>query len=102
MTGKVRISFLFASAAAMATMATAQTAQEPGLTAGVKVVNISKNTPKFASVFPQVAVSRANPKLVAVAWRQYNLPVDTNALEKDRIAECHVSISRDGGETFTD
>src|SRR5262249_46647709 len=80
----------------------AQTPPEPGLTPGVVLTNISKNTPKFASVFPQVAVSRSNPNLVAVAWRQYNLPIDTNALKEDRIAECHVSISKDGGSNFTD
>ena len=83
-------------------LAQAQTPPEPGLLPGISVINISKNTPKFASVFPQVAVSRANPNLVAVAWRQYNLPVDTNALEKDRVAECHVAISNDGGKTFKD
>jgi hypothetical protein len=80
----------------------AQTPPEPGATAGVVLTNISKNTKKFASVFPQVAVSRSNPNLIAVAWRQYNLPIDTNALKEDRIAECHVSISRDGGQTFKD
>jgi len=80
----------------------AQTPPEPGATPGVVLTNISKNTPKFASVFPQVAVSRSNPNLVAVAWRQYNLPIDTNALKEDRIAECHVSISKDGGQNFTD
>jgi hypothetical protein len=83
-------------------MSSAQTTPEPGLTPGVSITNISKNTPQFASVFPQVAVSRGNSNLVAVAWRRYNLPVDTNALERDRIAECHVAISKDGGETFTD
>jgi hypothetical protein len=103
MTGKVRICILLASATLVATaVAPAQSAEEPGLLNGIKVVNISRNTPKFASVFPQVAVSRSDPNFVAVAWRQYNLPIDTNALEKDRIAECHVSISRDGGSTFTD
>src|SRR5262245_42358637 len=80
----------------------AQTPPEPGATPGVVLTNISKNTPKFASVFPQVAVSRSNPDLVAVAWRQYNLPIDTNALKEDRIAECHVAISKNGGQTFTD
>ncbi len=82
--------------------AIAQTPPEPGLVAGVSVINISKNTPQFGSVFPQVAVSRSDNNVVAVAWRRYNLPVDTNALEKDRIAECHVAISKDGGGTFTD
>jgi hypothetical protein len=81
---------------------TGQTPPEPGLTPGVILTNISKNTAKFASVFPQVSVSRSNPNLLAVAWRQYNLPIDTNALREDRIAECHVSISRDNGQTFTE
>src|SRR5436309_13614475 len=80
----------------------AQTPPEPGATPGVVLTNISKNTKKFASVFPQVAVSRGDPNLVAVAWRQYNLPVDTNALKEGRIAECHVSISKDGGQSYTD
>jgi hypothetical protein len=83
-------------------MVTGQTPPEPGLTPGVTLTNISKNTAKFASVFPQVSVSRSNPNLLAVAWRQYNLPIDTNALREDRIAECHVSISKDNGQTFTD
>src|SRR5215831_12505820 len=82
--------------------AVAQTPPEPGAAPGVVLTNISKNTSKFASVFPQVAVSRTNPNLIAVAWRQYNLPIDTNALKENRIAECHVSISRDGGLTFKD
>ena len=80
----------------------AQTPPEPGATPGVVLTNISKNTKNFASVFPQVAVSRTNPNLIAVAWRQYNLPIDTNALKEDRIAECHVSLSKDGGQTFKD
>ena len=79
----------------------AQTPPEPGATPGVVLTNISNNGAKFASVFPQVAVSRTNPNLVAVAWRRYGLPIDTNALREDRVAECHVSISKDGGKTFT-
>ncbi len=87
---------------AMLFAAQAQTPPEPGATPGVEIINISKNTPKFASVFPQVAVSRTNPNLVAVAWRRYGLPIDTNALREDRVAECHISISKDGGKTFTE
>jgi photosystem II stability/assembly factor-like uncharacterized protein len=79
---------------------TVQTPPEPGATPGVLLTNISKNSAVFASVFPQVAVSRANPNLVAVAWRRYNLPIDTNAPKPDRIAECYISISTDGGQTF--
>ena len=80
----------------------AQTPPEPGATPGVLLTNISRNTAKFASVFPQVAVSRRSANLVAVAWRRYGLPIDTNAMREDRIAECHVAISRDGGATFAD
>lgn len=89
-----------AAALAAAFAAGAQTPPEPGLLPGVTLVNISRNSPQYASVFPQVAVSRSNSTLVAVAWRRYNLPVDTNALERDRVAECYISISNDGGETF--
>ena len=101
--GGLRIGLLSVSIALAGIIAAwSQTPAEPGLTPGVILTNISHNTAKFASVFPQVAVSRANSSLVAVAWRQYNLPIDTNALREDRIAECHVSISKDGGEHFSD
>src|SRR5438093_1839317 len=102
-TRKVRIASFTALAALVGMIvASAQTPPEPGATPGVALTNISKNTSKFASVFPQVAVNRANPNLIAVAWRQYNLPIDTNALRENRTAECHVSISKDGGQNFTD
>jgi hypothetical protein len=80
----------------------AQTPPEPGVLPGVTIVNISRNAPNQASVFPQVAVSRSNPNLVAVAWRRYGLPIDTNALKENRLAECHVAISHDGGKNFSD
>ena len=95
---KFRTSLVIAGTLAVS----AQTPPEPGLPTGIKLINISHNTARFASVFPQVSVSRSIPNVVAVAWRRYNLPIDTNALEKDRLAECHVAISRDGGETFAD
>ncbi len=102
-TCKARIASLTAVAALVGMIVvSAQTPPEPGVTPGVVLTNISKNTSRFASVFPQVAVSRANPNLIAVAWRQYNLPIDTNALKENRIAECHVSISKDGGQNFAD
>jgi hypothetical protein len=100
---KLRIALLTLIAVFSAiTVASSQTPPEPGLAPGVVLTNISHNTATFASVFPQIAVSRAKPNLVAVAWRQYNLPIDTNAVREDRIAECHVSISKDGGDHFTD
>ena len=79
-----------------------QSPPEPGATAGVLLTNISKNTSQSASVFPQVAVSRSNPNLVAVAWRRYGLPIDIHALKGARVAECYVSLSTDGGQTFTE
>jgi hypothetical protein len=88
--------------AGMGLRVAAQTPPEPGATAGVLITNISRNEVKFASVFPQVAVSRTDPAFVAVAWRRYGLPVDTNAAKRARIAECYLSISRDGGETFVE
>jgi hypothetical protein len=93
-----------AAAGVLAVMARiqAQTPPEPGATPGVVLTNISKNAVKFASVFPQVAVSPADDRVVAVAWRQYGLPIDTNAPKGQRPAECHVAVSRDAGATFRD
>jgi hypothetical protein len=47
-------------------------------------------------------VSRTDPNLVAVAWRKYGLPINTNADVGERTADCHVSVSTDGGRTFHD
>jgi BNR/Asp-box repeat len=80
----------------------AQTPPEPGITAGIRVMDISRNTPRFGSVFPQVAVDPADGRMVALAWRRYGLPVDTNAPAPQRVAECHLALSRDGGRHFVD
>lgn len=95
------LALLFSLTSVLSTSALTQTPPEPGATPGVVLTNISKNTPAFASVFPKVAVSRRDPNLIAVAWRRYGLPVDTNALKEARHAECYVAISRDAGKTFT-
>jgi hypothetical protein len=68
----------------------------------ISLVNISQLTVNSASAFHRVAVSRRDPNLVAVAWRDYGLPINTNADVGGRIAECHVSVSTDGGDTFRD
>ena len=49
-------------------------------------------------------MSRRDPNLVAVAWREYGLPINTNAGAGpgERTADCHVSVSTDGGNTFHD
>lgn len=66
------------------------------------LVNISEVTESFATGVPQVAVNRANPNVVAVAWRKYGLPVNTNADVDARTADCHVAVSTNGGKTFND
>ena len=70
----------------------------------ISLVNISHTTEFFATAVPQVAVSRVDPDLVAVAWRKYGLPINTNAGAGpgERTADCHVAISTDGGTTFND
>ena len=75
---------------------------EPGASAGVTLVDISKNGPGFSSAFPNVAVSPKDDQTIAIAWRVYSLPINTNAPKGSRTAECHVSISTDGGRTFRD
>src|SRR5439155_10521863 len=67
-------------------------------------VNISHTAALFATGVPQVAVSRVDPDLVAVAWRKYGLPINTNAgaAPGERTADCHVAVSADGGQTFRD
>ncbi|GIH15993.1 hypothetical protein Raf01_41650 [Rugosimonospora africana] len=83
------------------THTTVATASDHGSAQNV-LVNISGNSAKFGSVFPQVAVSPVDDDTVAVAWRQYTLPVDTNAPKDARTAACHVSVSTDAGRTFKD
>jgi hypothetical protein len=95
-------SLAIAIATGIAGRPSAQAPADPGATAGVVLTNISKNSDKFASVFPQVAVSPADDRVMAVAWRQYSLPIDTNAPKGPRTAECHVAISKDTGASFKD
>jgi hypothetical protein len=70
----------------------------------ISLVNISQTTASFATAVPQVAVSRVDPNLVAVAWRKYGIPINTNAgaAPGERTADCHVAVSTDGGKTFND
>src|SRR5437773_2134566 len=70
----------------------------------ISLVNISQLTVNSASAFHRVAVSRRDPNLMAVAWREYGLPINTNAGAGpgERTADCHVSVSTDGGNTFHD
>jgi hypothetical protein len=75
---------------------------EPGASPGVDIIDISNNSQQFASAFPFVEVSPKDDNLVAVAWRLYSLPIDTNAPKGSRTADCHIAISRDGGRTFHD
>ena len=75
---------------------------EPGASAGLTFVDISRNDATLSSAFPSLAVNARNDQELGIAWRVYSLPIDTNAPKGSRTAECHVSISTDGGETFRD
>jgi hypothetical protein len=76
----------------------------PSVSQAISLTNISRTTEDFATGVPQVAVSRVDPNLVAVAWRKYGLPINTNAGAGpgERTADCHVAVSTDGGATFRD
>lgn len=86
--------------AASATKPQTRLPGEPGTSPGVTLIDISKNAPQFSSAFPNLAVSPKDDQTIAVAWRIYSLPIDTNAPKGSRTAECHVSVSTDGGRTF--
>ena len=75
---------------------------EPGASPGVTLIDISKNDAALSSAFPGLAINAKNDRELGIAWRVYSLPIDTNAAKGSRIAECHVSISTDGAETFRD
>ena len=66
------------------------------------LVNISENTAEEASVFSTVAVNPKDPSQVTVAWRIYGVPIDTTAPMGVRVADFHLSVSDDGGRTFTE
>jgi len=68
----------------------------------ISLINISAASASFTTGVPQVAVSRIDPNLVAVAWRKYGLPINTNAAIGDRTADCHLAVSTDGGNSFND
>jgi hypothetical protein len=68
----------------------------------ISLTNISQNLYNFGSVLSEVKVSPTNPNLLAVAWRRYLLPINTNGSTTTRVADCHVAISLDSGTTFQD
>jgi hypothetical protein len=68
----------------------------------ISLFNISQNPFNFGSVLSEVKVSPTNPNLLAVSWRRYLLPINTNADKNVRVADCHVSVSFDSGDTFQD
>ena len=83
----------------------------------ISLVNISQNAlydplcPVLAgypaggcrgSLLAEVWVAPHNPNVVAVAYRTYGLPINTNADKDARTADAHVSISVDSGNRFRD
>ena len=97
-----RMAWLTAGSLVAITCGTAWAANPPRKE--ISLVNISQTTEFYATAVPQVAVSRVDPNLVAVAWRKYGLPINTNAgaAPGERTADCHVAVSTDGGKTFND
>lgn len=94
--------FLLIGSGMLAAKAQTRLPDEPGSSPGVTLIDISKNGPGFSSAFPNLAVSPKDDQTIAIAWRVYSLPINTNAPKGSRTAECHVSISTNGGETFRD
>jgi hypothetical protein len=68
----------------------------------ISLYNISQNQSNFGSVLSEVKVLPSNPNVLAVAWRRYLLPINTNGDMATRVADCHVSVSLDAGNTFRD
>jgi hypothetical protein len=89
-------------AVASLTLTQTRLPDEPGASPGITLFDISHNAPGFSSAFPSLTVNPKSDQAIAVAWRVYFLPIDTNAPKGSRTAECHVSISTDGGATFRD
>ncbi|MDD6212303.1 MAG: sialidase family protein [Clostridiales bacterium] len=69
---------------------------------GAWMVNLSHNESNVASCFSTFSVNANNPKQIAVGWRKYGLPTNTKAGIGDWVGDYHLSVSEDGGKTFTD
>ncbi len=67
-----------------------------------RLVNLTNNETDVASCFSIFAVNPNNPDQIAVAWRRYGLPTNTKAGIGEWVGEFHLSVSEDGGETFTE
>lgn len=60
---------------------------------------LNSDDPAFSAAVPELAVDSRNPDRVAVIWRLISMR-DANQ-DVQRTLECHLSLSTDGGRSFT-
>lgn len=80
----------------------AEPAVESAYPEGARLVNLSNNSSDVASCFSTFSVNPNNPDQIAVGWRIYGLPTNTKAGIDEWVGDFHLSVSDDGGKTFTD
>ena len=95
---------ILAALALLATLGVTALAAEPedAYPEGAWLVNLSNNGTDGASCFSVFAVNHNNPDQIAVAWRIYGLPTNTKAAIGEWVGDFHLSVSDDGGKTFTE
>lgn len=62
-------------------------------------IDLSHNGPDLAASVPEIAIDPRYPRRVAVMWRA--IAMSTEPQTSSRRSICHLSISRDGGASFT-
>jgi len=62
---------------------------------------LGSETETFSSAVPEIAIDRANPQNVAVIWRAISMK-EANQNNAPRDFRCFLSLSRDGGRTFSE
>ncbi len=95
---------VLAAVAMLFSLSVTAMAAEPGdaYPEGAWLVNLSNNGADGASGFSTFAVNHNNPDQIAVGWRVYGLPTNTKAAIGDWVGDFHLSVSDDGGKTFTE
>ena len=95
---------VLAAVALLASVGVTALAAEPedAFPEGAWLVNLSNNGTDVASCFSTFSVNPANPDQIAVGWRMYGLPTNTKAGIGDWVGDFHLSVSDDGGKTFTE
>jgi len=60
---------------------------------------LSAAVPEYSAAVPEMAIDPRDPRRIAVIWRY--LSMDGINQERQRHFECHLSLSSDGGRTFS-